>query len=169
MLFSTNISRNLHCLVNETNCEIFSKMYQKLKKVLKSAMLSSLHKLEDKKSFTIFNFQKQLRRFSIRKGALTNFTKFTGKHLQQSLFFNKKTLSKKRFSHRCFPVNSAKFLRRPFLQNTSGRLLLNFCDLKSCLSETVRLSLIFKFSVPDLKILHSSNVVSPRPCSHDIA
>ena len=27
-------------------------------------------------------------------------------------------------SHRCFPVNFAKFLRIRFLQNTSGRLLL---------------------------------------------
>ena len=26
--------------------------------------------------------------------------------------------------HRCFPVRFAKFLRAPFLQNTSGRLLL---------------------------------------------
>ena len=31
---------------------------------------------------------------------------------------------KKSFWHRCFPVNSAKFLRKPFSQNTSGRLLL---------------------------------------------
>ena len=31
---------------------------------------------------------------------------------------------KKRFWHRCFPVNFAKFLRTTFLQNTSGRLLL---------------------------------------------
>ena len=35
------------------------------------------------------------------------------------------TLLKKRLS--CFPVNFAKFLRIPSLQNTSGRLLL-FCD-----------------------------------------
>ena len=28
------------------------------------------------------------------------------------------------FWHRCFPVNFAKFLSTPFLQNTSGRLLL---------------------------------------------
>ena len=28
--------------------------------------------------------------------------------------------------HRCFPVNFAKFLRTPFLQNTSGRLLLEW-------------------------------------------
>ena len=34
------------------------------------------------------------------------------------------TLLKKRLWRRCFPVNFAKFLRRPFLQNTSGRLLL---------------------------------------------
>ena len=31
---------------------------------------------------------------------------------------------KKRLWHKCFPVNSAKFLRTSFLQNTSGRLLL---------------------------------------------
>ena len=31
---------------------------------------------------------------------------------------------KKRLWHRCFPVNFVKFLRTPFLQNTSGRLLL---------------------------------------------
>ena len=34
------------------------------------------------------------------------------------------TLLKKRLCHRCFPVNFAKSLRTPFLQNTSGRLLL---------------------------------------------
>ena len=31
---------------------------------------------------------------------------------------------KNRLRHRCFPVNFVKFLRIPFLQNTSGRLLL---------------------------------------------
>ena len=34
------------------------------------------------------------------------------------------TLLKKRLWHRCFPVNFTKFLRTPFLQNTSGRLIL---------------------------------------------
>ena len=33
-------------------------------------------------------------------------------------------LLKKRLWHRCFPVSFAKFLRTPFLQYTSGRLLL---------------------------------------------
>ena len=33
---------------------------------------------------------------------------------------------KKESLYRCFPVNFAKFLRTPFLQNTSGQLLLLF-------------------------------------------
>ena len=71
-------------------------------------------------------------RYSVKKGTLRNFVKFTGKHLCQRLFFNKvaglrpATLLKKSLWHRCFPVNSAKFLRTPFLQNTFGRLILYF-------------------------------------------
>ena len=48
----------------------------------------------------------------MKKGVLKNFTKFTGKHLCQ------------------FPVNFVKFLGTPFLQNTSGRLLLVINNLK---------------------------------------
>ena len=72
-----------------------------------------------------------------KKGVLRNLAKFTGKHLCQSLFFNKvgdfrpATLLKKRLWHRCFPVNFAKFLRTTFLQNTSGRLFLSLVDWKS--------------------------------------
>ena len=57
-----------------------------------------------------------------RKGLLRNFAKFTGKHLCQSLFFNKVAslrpaiLLKKRPWHRCFPVTFVKFLRTPFLK-----------------------------------------------------
>ena len=53
------------------------------------------------------------RRRSIEKDVLKNFEKFTGKHLFQSLFFNKVaglrsgTLLKKRLWHRCFRVNFA--------------------------------------------------------------
>ena len=36
------------------------------------------------------------------------------------------TLLKKRLWHKCFLVNFVKFLRTPFLQNTSGRLLHTF-------------------------------------------
>ena len=34
-------------------------------------------------------------------------------------------LTKERLWHRCFPVRFAKFLRTPFLQNISGRLIVN--------------------------------------------
>ena len=61
------------------------------------------------------------RRCSVRKSALRNFAKFTGKHLCQILFL---TLFKKRLWHRCIPLNFVKFLRTSFLQNTSRRLLL---------------------------------------------
>ena len=77
-------------------------------------------------------FRSSHQRCSMKKGALRNFTKFTGKCLCQSLFFDKlaglrpATLLKKRLRHRCFPVNFAKFLRTPFLQNTPGRLLVQF-------------------------------------------
>ena len=65
----------------------------------------------------------------LKKGFLKNFVKFI-KHLGQSLFFNKvtdlrpATLLKKRLWHRCFLMSVVKFLRAPFLQNTSGQLVL---------------------------------------------
>ena len=46
---------------------------------------------------------------SVKKGVFRNFSKFTGKHMCQT----------------CFLVNFEKFLRTPFLQNTSGQLLLD--------------------------------------------
>ena len=49
-----------------------------------------------------------------KKGVLRNFTKFTGKHLCQSLFFKTAALLKKGLWHRCFPLNFVKFLRTPF-------------------------------------------------------
>ena len=69
---------------------------------------------------------------SMEKGVLRNFAKFTGKRLYQSLFLPA-TLLKKRLWYRRFPVNFAKFLRTPFLQNTSGRLLLHLHETRfSC-------------------------------------
>ena len=51
------------------------------------------------------------------KCALKNFTKFTGKHMWQSLFLN-------------------KFLRATFILNTSGRLLLNKVRLQGFFFES---------------------------------
>ena len=67
------------------------------------------------------------RRCSVRKDVLKNFAKFLGKHLCQDLFMSELKASnfiKKRLRHKCFPADFAKFLRTPFLQNTSGQLLL---------------------------------------------
>ena len=55
-----------------------------------------------------------------RKGVLRYFKKFTGKHLCQSLLFNKVaglrtvTLLKKRFWYKCFTANFSKFLKNTF-------------------------------------------------------
>ena len=49
----------------------------------------------------------------------------------QASDFRPATLLKKRLWSRCFPMNFAKFLRTPFLQNSSGRLLLYAKAMKS--------------------------------------
>ena len=65
-----------------------------------------------------------------KKRVLRNFAKFTGKYLCQSFFFNEvailrsATLFKKRFWHRCFPLNFAKFLRTSFLKEHLRWLLI---------------------------------------------
>ena len=75
-------------------------------------------------------FRSILSRCSVKKGVFKNFAKFAGKHMCQSLFFNKVaglrlgTLLKKRLWHKCFLVNFAKYLRTPFLQSLSGWQLL---------------------------------------------
>ena len=64
-----------------------------------------------------------------RKGVLGNFEKFRGKHLCQSLLFNKVAdlrtvaLLKKRFWYRCFPVNFLKFLKTPITEHFRWLLL----------------------------------------------
>ena len=78
------------------------------------------------------------RRCSVRKGVLRNSAKFTGKHLCQSLFFDKvvgpraATLLKKRLWHSCFSVNFAEFLRTPFLTEHLWWLLP--CKVNSCIN-----------------------------------
>ena len=67
-----------------------------------------------------------------KKGVLRNFVPFTGKHLCQRPFLIKlqawpAILLKKGLWHRCFLVNVTKFLRTPFLQNSSGGC---FCKLQ---------------------------------------
>ena len=73
----------------------------------------------------------------LQKRFRANFAKFTGKHLCQSLFFNKvpglwpATLLKKRLWYRCFPVNFANFFfwETPFYIEHLWWLLLVFNNL----------------------------------------
>ena len=53
----------------------------------------------------------------MKKSVLRNFAKFTGKHLCQSLFFNKVVGLLKRGPSTSFsPVDFAKFLRTPYFK-----------------------------------------------------
>ena len=82
------------------------------------------------------------------KYVLENVTKFTGKHLCQSLFLNKfagvrpPTLLKKKLWHRCFPVNFAKFLRTPFLTEylwaTASELFTTYFGIDTKLTDNRR-------------------------------
>ena len=60
----------------------------------------------------------------LKVGVLKNFANFTGKHLWGPQACN---FIKKRLQHRCFPVKLAKFLRTPFLKNTSGGCFCTYC------------------------------------------
>ena len=108
-------------------CIMFSWLIIACGTVLVSDRWTILEIAKDSKNKTL---QRHSPRGALWKGVLENLAKFTWKHLA-SLFFNKvavlrpSTLFKKRLWHRCFPVNFAKFLRTPFSQNTSGRLLLS--------------------------------------------
>ena len=99
------------------------------------------------------NYRSSHWRCSVKKGVLRNFAKFTEKHMCQRLFFNKvaglrpANLLKKSLWHKCFPVNFAKFLRSPFFQNTSGRLLLQLTIMCSINRDLNRGFLVYIFSL----------------------
>ena len=65
-----------------------------------------------------------VQRCSVKKGVLRNFTKFTGKHLCQSLFFNKvaglrpATLSKRRLWAQVFSCEFCEISKNTFLHRT---------------------------------------------------
>ena len=62
-------------------------------------------------------------RHSVKTGVLRNFAKFSGKHLRQSLFFNKVAGSAFALRHGCSPVNLRYIFRISFPKNTSKGLL----------------------------------------------
>ena len=75
--------------------------------------------------------------------------------------FRPTTLLKRRLWHRCFPVDFAKFLRTPFLQNNSTRMLLHLLflinDSKNSSSQSLTvLRLFFRRWKKLLKISHTT-------------
>ena len=83
--------------------------------------------IQEKRMFSFVKYRSSRSEVFCRKSALGNFAKSTGKNLYQSLFFNKVTGLG--LWHRCFSVNFAKFLRTPFLQNTSEWRLLEIASV----------------------------------------
>ena len=121
------------CFYETTSCrEIFNKhffasIFMNFQKIL-VAHQKNVPKIF--REFTKKHPQRRIILVKLQEGVLRKvFAKFTGKHLRQRFYFNK--VVKKRFWRKCFPVNLPKLLRTPFLQNTSGRLLLPLAFLKS--------------------------------------
>ena len=91
----------------------------------------------------LWTFRSSHRRCSVKKGVLTNFITFAGKHLRQSLFFDKvaglspATLTKKRLRDKCFLVN---FVRN-FYENLFYRIRLGDCFLTSNINDKPELNL----------------------------
>ena len=105
--------------------------FKRLLIFLNIKMSARSNKIELSEEFMVMSNKEQPLEMFCKKYFLRNFAEFTGKHLCQSLFFNKVsslrsgTLIKKRVWHWCFPVKFAKILRTLLWQNTSGRLLLH--------------------------------------------
>ena len=89
------------------------------------------------------------RKFSIKKGVLTNFSKFTGKHLCQSLFFN-------RLYYRFFLWIFRNLQDHCLLQNTFGGLPLHL--------EPCQISMIERFCGNSKSWLFSKKK-QPQPCT----
>ena len=93
-----------------------------------------------------------------KKGALRNFIKFTGKHLCQSLFFNKvadlrlATLLKKRLWHRCFYCEFCEISKNTFFDKTplvaASDLLSRYLSLRKKLST---FTLLHKFIIQSIR------------------
>ena len=74
-----------------------------------------------------------------KKSLLKKFAKFTGKHLRQIL------KKKRKFCHRCFPVNFEKFSETSFLQTTPGGCF--WTDFIIWLQEKIDLLLSFAYFI----------------------
>ena len=108
---------------------VFAKIiyvFQSLTTFVKEA---SSYMFDRGRNMSLRRFRSSRQEVFCQKGVLRNFSKFTGKHLCQILFFNKvaglrlATLLKKRLWHRCFLVHFAEHLF--FIEHLQW-LLLNY-------------------------------------------
>ena len=125
--------------------QLFSCEYYKIFKTtffeehLRTAVSATWKILQMKMNKVSFDSRSSHQRCSIKKGALKNFAKFTGKHLCQSLFFNKGCRPKtgnfieKETMTQLFSVNFVKFSRTYILQKSSGWMLMWFWQF--CVTE----------------------------------
>ena len=114
-----------------------------------------------------------------KKGVLRNFSKFTGKHLCQSFFFNKVAGLRHRW-HRCFPVNFVKFPTTLFyrtppvaasdqdsivkLSANNKLLVVIFTSFGVCSWSSLVLLSLFKKSVRSFISRLKRRVLSTSPC-----
>ena len=110
MLFKTSYLNNYYSAIRSNVCN-FAKKKTKKKKNVTILFTECRNKSWSKPIFSENYFRSSRLEVFCKKYVLNNFVKSTGKHLRQSLFFNKVSLLKKRLWHRCFLVNVAKFLR----------------------------------------------------------
>ena len=73
-------------------------------------------------------------------------------------FLRPATLLKNRLWHSCFPVNFVKFLRTPFLQNTSGGGFCVSLEIKKIICNE-NISFYFKF-VPKRKVYKTKDKIT---------
>ena len=106
----TPVPESYFLLKKETLAQVFSSEFWKISKNVFSYRTPPVAA----SVCCLLLFRSSHQRCSVRKGVLRNFTKFTGKHLRRSPFFNKVAgtnpvaLLKKRLWHRCFPVKKIR-------------------------------------------------------------
>ena len=112
-------------------CDIFKKTFftEHLRWLLLSSLLKWWKNSQEILSLSFFLYRSSCPKVFYKKGFLKHFSRFKGKPLCQSLYFNKvaglrrETLLKKRLWHRFFPMNFEKPLEH-ILQNPCRQLLL---------------------------------------------
>ena len=100
---------------------------------LNRSSVRNFNKVSVKKIVRVCIYSRTAEAVTRKKGVLKNFAKFTGKHLCQSLYFDKVArlrLWQKKHWHRGFTVNYENFLRISFLKKHLRWLLLALVDRK---------------------------------------